>query len=78
MPSSDADRVFDEAADLFGLLSAPTRLRIVCAPQSLIQGHAAWHVLSALACACLYLRYEAAARASAPSVNPGSVESPAS
>ena len=54
------------------------RLRIVCAPQSLIQGHAAWHVLSALACACLYLRYEAAARASAPSVNPGSVESPAS
>ena len=31
MPSSDADRVFDEAADLFGLLSAPTRLRIVCA-----------------------------------------------
>jgi ArsR family transcriptional regulator len=25
------DRVFDRAADLFGLLAAPTRLRIVCA-----------------------------------------------
>ncbi|MBP6544475.1 MAG: winged helix-turn-helix transcriptional regulator [Piscinibacter sp.] len=31
MPTSTADRVYDEAADLFGLLSAPTRLRIVCA-----------------------------------------------
>jgi DNA-binding transcriptional ArsR family regulator len=31
MPTSTADQVYDEAADLFGLLSAPTRLRIVCA-----------------------------------------------
>lgn len=31
MSSSPDDRVFDLAAELFGLLSAPTRLRIVCA-----------------------------------------------
>ena len=32
MSSSPEDRVFDLAAELFGVLSAPTRLRIVCAP----------------------------------------------
>ena len=31
MSFSPEDRVFDLAAELFGLLSAPTRLRIVCA-----------------------------------------------
>ena len=31
MPAAPADRVFELAAELFGLLSAPTRLRIVCA-----------------------------------------------
>jgi len=30
MVSTPADRVFELAADLFGLLSTPTRLRIVC------------------------------------------------
>lgn len=35
MSSSPQDRVFDMAAELFGLLSAPTRLKIVCA---LIEG----------------------------------------
>lgn len=30
MGGSIADRVFDAAADLFSLLSSPTRLRIVC------------------------------------------------
>jgi DNA-binding transcriptional ArsR family regulator len=29
--TSDSDRVFELAAELFGLLSAPTRLHIVCA-----------------------------------------------
>ncbi|MES2714144.1 MAG: metalloregulator ArsR/SmtB family transcription factor [Pseudomonadota bacterium] len=29
-PASPEDRVFEVAADLFGLLAAPTRLRIVC------------------------------------------------
>ena len=31
MNSSHADRVYERAADLFGLLVTPTRLRIVCA-----------------------------------------------
>lgn len=31
MPSTAEDRVFDIAAELFALLAAPTRLRIVCA-----------------------------------------------
>ena len=31
MSFSPEDRVFDLVAELFGLLSAPTRLRIVCA-----------------------------------------------
>lgn len=30
MSTSDSDRVFELAAELFGLLSAPIRLRIVC------------------------------------------------
>lgn len=30
MSNSDSDRVFELAAELFGLLSAPVRLRIVC------------------------------------------------
>ncbi len=35
--------------------------RLMCDPQSLIQGHAAWHLLGALAAACLYRSYEAEA-----------------
>jgi DNA-binding transcriptional ArsR family regulator len=31
MSTDSEDRVFDLAAELFGLLAAPTRLRIVCA-----------------------------------------------
>lgn len=31
MPAELDDRVFETTADLFGLLAAPTRLRIVCA-----------------------------------------------
>lgn len=30
MSASDSDRVFEIAAELFGLLSAPVRLKIVC------------------------------------------------
>ncbi|MFM2059739.1 MAG: hypothetical protein RLY71_4124, partial [Pseudomonadota bacterium] len=30
MNVSDRDRVFEMAAELFGLLSAPVRLKIVC------------------------------------------------
>jgi hypothetical protein len=37
------------------------RRRLLCDPESLIQGHAAWHLLAALAAACLYRRYEAEA-----------------
>ncbi|MEO8575842.1 MAG: ceramidase domain-containing protein [Gemmatimonadales bacterium] len=32
--------------------------RIVCSPDSWIQGHAIWHVLGALSAWCLYLYYE--------------------
>jgi len=35
------------------------RRRLVCDPESLIQGHAAWHLLGAIAAACLYRSYEA-------------------
>ena len=34
------------------------RWRIVCAPQSLVQGHALWHVLGATAAAALFNHYE--------------------
>lgn len=37
------------------------RERILCDPASLLQGHALWHVLGALAAACLYRSYEAEA-----------------
>jgi len=45
------------------------RRRLVCDPESLIQGHAVWHLLGALASACLFLSYEAEAEsvASIPS-----------
>ncbi len=33
--------------------------RVVCAPDSLLQGHAVWHLLGAGAAACLYRSYEA-------------------
>lgn len=39
------------------------RQRLVCAPESLVQGHALWHLLGALASVCLYLSYEAEAAA---------------
>ncbi len=37
------------------------RRRLVCDPEGLVQGHAAWHLLCALAAACLYRSYEAEA-----------------
>lgn len=37
------------------------RRRLVCDPGSLVQGHAVWHLLGALAAACLYRSYEAEA-----------------
>lgn len=40
------------------------RRRLVCDPGSLIQGHAAWHLLGAVAAACLYRSYEAEASGS--------------
>lgn len=33
--------------------------RIVCAPESVFQGHAVWHLLGALAAICLFRSYEA-------------------
>jgi hypothetical protein len=39
------------------------RWRIVCLPDTQIQGHAIWHVLGAVASACLCLSYRAEARA---------------
>lgn len=35
------------------------RERLLCDPDSLIQGHAIWHLLGAFASACLYWSYEA-------------------
>jgi hypothetical protein len=35
------------------------RWRVACAPRSPLQGHAVWHLLSALAAACLFRSYEA-------------------
>jgi hypothetical protein len=35
------------------------RRRLLCDPGSPVQGHAAWHLLGALAAACLYRSYEA-------------------
>ena len=32
--------------------------RLLCAPGSLLQGHAVWHLLGAVAAACLYRSYE--------------------
>ena len=32
--------------------------RIACAPMSIVQGHAIWHILGALASWCLYLHYD--------------------
>ena len=32
--------------------------RLLCAPDSLLQGHAVWHLLGAVAAACLYRSYE--------------------
>jgi len=42
-------------AFLFWLLD---QQRLVCAPDSLLQGHALWHLLGAGAAACLYRSYE--------------------
>jgi predicted membrane channel-forming protein YqfA (hemolysin III family) len=33
-------------------------LRLVCTPDSFVQGHAIWHFLGALAAACLFKSYE--------------------
>lgn len=35
------------------------RIRVICAPASLLQGHAVWHLLGALSAACLFRSYEA-------------------
>lgn len=35
------------------------RERLVCAPESVLQGHALWHVLGAVATVCLFRCYEA-------------------
>ncbi len=32
--------------------------RVICAPQSLLQGHAAWHVLGAVSAWCIYRYYQ--------------------
>lgn len=34
------------------------RARLICDPESLFQGHALWHVLGAVAAACLFRSYE--------------------
>lgn len=41
------------------------RERVVCAPQSLLQGHALWHILGALAAGCLFRSYEEDGRGTA-------------
>lgn len=51
-------------ASLLGLAFAIwvlDRERILCDPASLLQGHAVWHILGALAAACLHRSYEAEA-----------------
>ena len=42
--------------------------RIVCAPTSLLQGHAIWHFLGAVSGACLYRYYRSAGEGDAPPV----------
>ena len=42
--------------------------RILCAPESLLQGHAAWHALSAAAAGLVYLYYRSETRAGAEGV----------
>jgi Ceramidase len=37
------------------------RERVICAPASLLQGHALWHVLGAIASVCLFRSYEESA-----------------
>lgn len=34
------------------------RERVICDPESLLQGHAVWHILGALAAGCLFRSYE--------------------
>jgi len=49
-------------AGLMGLAFAiwvADRLRLACSPDGLLQGHALWHVLGAVASGCLYLSYAA-------------------
>lgn len=41
------------AAALAGVVWGLDLGRVVCAPESLVQGHAAWHVLTAVAIACV-------------------------
>jgi hypothetical protein len=41
------------------------RERVLCAPESLLQGHAVWHILGAIAAVCLFRSYEEAAPAPA-------------
>lgn len=37
------------------------RQRLICSPTSILQGHALWHLLGAIAAACLFRSYEAEA-----------------
>lgn len=43
--------------------------RVVCRPESLLQGHAAWHLLGAVSTACIYLYYRS--EVSGPAVRAG-------
>ena len=63
--SSPAGRTWlARGAGLMGLAFAiwvVDRQRWICDPENLVQGHAFWHVLGALASTCLYRGYEAEA-----------------
>ena len=45
------------------------RDRILCAPTSLIQGHAAWHILTAAATGLLFVYYRSERKTTTPSTN---------
>jgi Ceramidase len=51
------------------MIWALDRERLICDPASLLQGHALWHGLGALAAACLFRSYEDEAAAEPASLN---------
>ena len=68
---SPAYRIYLVGLALLGAAAVASLLdvtRIACAPQSLLQGHAVWHVLSALALAAFFRFYTAMGRARAGSL----------